>query len=249
MGDEFRDYKSDPTADNLIRLLRAHQDRVYRLCLQVLRRAHDAEDAAQEVLVRIADGVRKIDDADAFRRWVHRVSLNAALEAARKATRRKAHETRAAMKEPPKEPLDEESRRALFEAIAKLDDGSRELLLDHHFEGETLESPASRERVSPQAVSKRLERAREELKRGLPAGFVGIPDLGRLFERGIAPPVAPDLISGPVLAKVHSVAAALAAGGIAMTTKTSLVASVIVTAILCLIAGTGLGFLLATRSQ
>src|SRR5258706_9474464 len=129
MADEFRDYKSNPTSDNLIRLLRAHQDRVYRLCFQVLRRAYDAEDAAQEVLVRIVDGVRKVDDADAFRRWVHRVSLNAALEAARKATRRKAHETRAAMEDPPGKTLDEESRRSLFEAIARLDEGPRSLLL------------------------------------------------------------------------------------------------------------------------
>ncbi|HKS17458.1 MAG TPA: sigma-70 family RNA polymerase sigma factor, partial [Planctomycetota bacterium] len=144
MSDEFRAYKSNPTSDTLIRLLRSQQDRVYRLCFQVLRREHDAQDAAQEVLMRIVDGVRKIDDPGQFHGWVYRVSLNAALESIRKAARRQAHESRAAMTVPT-ELLDDESRRALFESLARLDDGPRSLLLDRYFEGETLESLASRE--------------------------------------------------------------------------------------------------------
>ena len=230
----FRDFKSHPTADSLIRLLRAHQERVYRLCLQVLRRAHDAEDAAQEVLIRIVDGVRKIDDADAFRRWAYRVSLNAALEAARKASRRRTHESRAAMENPPGKPLDEESRRSLFEAIARLDEGPRSLVLDHYFEGETLESLGSREGVSAQAVSKRLDRAREELKRALPATFMGLPDLGRLFERGTSAPAVPDLVSGPVLVKVAAIA-----GGAVVTTK-SLLLPIAIAALLAVCLGVGI---------
>ncbi|HEY3226547.1 MAG TPA: sigma-70 family RNA polymerase sigma factor, partial [Planctomycetota bacterium] len=234
----FSAFKSSPTSDSLIRLLRAHQERVYRLSLQVLRRAHDAEDVAQEVLIRIVEGVRKIDDADAFRRWVYRVSLNAALEAARKASRRRTHESRAAMKDPPGEPLDEASRGALFEAIARLNDGPRSLLLDHYFEGETVEALGSRDGVSAQAVSKRLERAREDLRRALPASALGAFDLGRLFERGISAPAVPDLLTGAVLAKVHSVAAALVAGGVAMTTK-SVLAPFAIAALLLLCVGAG----------
>jgi RNA polymerase sigma factor (sigma-70 family) len=240
----FRDYKSDPTTDSLIRLLRSQQDRIYRLCLQVLRRPHDAEDASQEVLIRIAEEARRFDDHDIFRRWVYRVSLNAALETARKAARRRAHETRAAMKDSPREALDEESRRALFEGISKLDDVPRSLLLDHYFEGETLESLGSREGVSPQAVSKRLDRAREELRRAIPASALGAFDLSRLFVRGTTTSGVPDLVSGPVLAKVAAVA-----GGTLMASKTSLVAAVVMTGILCLAAGTGLGLLLKSRPE
>ncbi len=144
------------------------------------------------------------------------------------------------MKDAPPSPLDDESRRALFEAIATLDDHPRGLLLDHYFEGETLESLASREGVSAQAVSKRLDRAREELRRAIPALGAALPDLGGLFEAQGG--VAPDLVSGPVLAKVGAVA-----GGALMASKTSLVAAVVITGVLCLAAGTGLGLLL--RSQ
>ncbi|HEU4339927.1 MAG TPA: sigma-70 family RNA polymerase sigma factor, partial [Planctomycetota bacterium] len=238
----FDAYKRDPTTDNLIALLRATQDRVYRLCFHVLRRPHDAEDAAQEVLIRIVEGVRGIDDAGQFHRWVYRVSLNAALESIRKSARRQAHESRAAMTVPP-EPLDEESRLALFEGIAGLDDASRTLILDHYFEGRTLESIASRDGVSPQAASKRLEKAREHLKRALPVGLLALPDLGGLFPRGGPPSAAPDLVSGAVLAKVHSIAA-LAAGGTVMASKSSIAAVVAFSLIACLGAGTGAVLLL-----
>ncbi|HZL71492.1 MAG TPA: sigma-70 family RNA polymerase sigma factor, partial [Planctomycetota bacterium] len=238
MREAFTDFKSDPTSDNLIRLLRAHQDRVYRLCLQVLRRPHDAEDAAQEVLMRMADGARGIDDADAFRRWVWRVSLNAALESARKAARRRVHESRAAMKPPAAAPLDDESRRALFEGIAKLDDGPRALLLDHYVEGETLESIAAREGVSPQAVSKRLERTREDLRRALPASMAAALDWGRVFEPGLG--ASPDLVTGAVLAKVAAVA-----GGAAMTTKSVLLPAVVA---VFLVLSAGGGLWVATKS-
>ena len=104
--------------------------------------------------------------------------------------------------------LDDESRRALFAGLASLDDPSRGLLLDHYFEGATLDALASREGVSPQAVSKRLDRAREELRRKLPASLAAI-DLNRLFEPGIAA-ATPDLVSGPVLAKAASATAGTA---------------------------------------
>ena len=245
----FSAFKSSPSPESLIRLLRAHQERVHRLCFQVLRRAQDAEDAAQEVLIRIVDGVRKINDPDAFRRWVYRVSLNSALEAARKASRRRTHESRAAMKDPPREPLDEDSRRALFEAISRLDDGPRSLLLEHYFEGETLGSLASREGVSAQAVSKRLDRAREEVRRALPASLGAALDLGRLFERGISAPVVPDLVSGAVLAKVHSIAALAAAGGGVMAAKSSIAGITFVVALACFVAGAGTGAALKGRSS
>jgi RNA polymerase sigma-70 factor (ECF subfamily) len=228
MSDEFRAYKSNPTSDNLIRLLRAHQDRVYRVCLQVLRRPHDAEDAAQEVLIRVVDGVRAFDDPDAFRRWLYRVSLNAALEAARKAARRRIHESRAAMTPPAAAPLDDESRRALFEGIAKLPDASRALLFDHHVEGETLESIAAREGVSPQAVSKRLERTREDLRRALPLAVA--LDWSRVFEPGLG--AAPDLVTGAVLAKV-------AAGGGVVAAKSSISALALL-AVFLLVTGTAI---------
>ena len=216
MTDAFDAYKADPTTDNLIRLLRAHQDRIYRVCFQVLRRAHDAEDAAQEALIRIAQGAPAVDDADAFRRWTYRVALNSALEAARKAARRRAHEARTPMKEPPPAPLDEESRRALFEAVERLDDRTRDVLLDHYVEGETLESIGARAGVTPQAVSKRLERAKEELKKALPAVLLAWPEFGRLFDRSaiVSPP---DLVSGHVLAKVATLG-----GGAAMAAKSSI---------------------------
>src|SRR5688572_948093 len=75
--DEFR---KAPSRESLQALLLAHQQRVYNACFQVLGRPADAEDAAQEVLLKLAAGARTVRDADAFRGWIYRVSLRAAID-------------------------------------------------------------------------------------------------------------------------------------------------------------------------
>jgi RNA polymerase sigma-70 factor (ECF subfamily) len=226
----FLSFRSHPAAGTLVDLLRSYQGRVHRLCYQVLHNSHDAEDAAQEALLKIPGEIRRFTDSDSFRRWLNRVSLNAALEVARKAARRRAHEARAAMPKP--EPLDAVTRLALFEALTALGEAPRNLLLEHYFEGESMESIGAREGCSAPAVFKRLEGARELLRRRLGgAGAMAVlPNLESLFP---PVPVAPDLVTGAVLARV-----AVVAGGTAMTVK-SVVLSLAITSglILCLAVG------------
>jgi RNA polymerase sigma-70 factor (ECF subfamily) len=240
----FLAFIAQPGSDSLIGLLRAHQGRIFRLCYQVLHNAEDAEDASQEVLLKIVDEIRQFADPVSFRRWLNRVSLNAALEAARKAARRRAHETRAAMQQLVPTPLDAATRLALFEAIAALGEGPRNLVLDHYFEGESLESIGQREGCSAPAVCKKLDDARESLRRRLGAS-VAIPSLESLFP---AAPAAPDLVTGVVLAQAKAAAAALVAGGAIMSTKAT-IAAIALTAILCLTVGTGFGVLLKRGSE
>ena len=245
----FQAFQDGPSSGTLVELLRAHQDRIFRLCYQVLRNVHDAEEAAQETLLKIPGEIRRFAEHDAFRRWLNRVSLNAALETARKAARRRAHETRAAMEKPVPEPLDGATRLALFDAIAALDDGPRNLILDHYFEGESLEAIGRREGYSAPAACKKLDEARETLRRGLGGGAAALavlPNLDILFD---AVPAAPELVTGAVLARAHSSAAVLAAGGTLVASKTPILVAVAVTALVCLTAGTGIGVALKSRSE
>src|SRR5687768_6849080 len=131
-GDPFLEYRDRPSPDTLVGFLRASQGTVYRLCYHVLQNAHDAEDAAQQVLLKIVEA-RRFDDRDQFQRWLYRVCLNAALEAGRKSSRRRAHESRAAMERTEPVTLNPDQRLVLFEAMAGLDDLSRTFLLEHYF--------------------------------------------------------------------------------------------------------------------
>lgn len=216
----FLALRARPSRELMVAFLRAHQGRIFRLCYQVLHNVHDAEDAAQSVLLKIVGEVRWFGDPNSFRRWLYRVSLNAALETARKAARRRDHEARSAMHKSVPKPLEGATRLALFEALADLDEPSRNLLLEHYFEGESLQSIADREGCSAPAVCKRMDHARESLRRRLggAGGLAALPNLEALFPPG---PVTPDLVTGAVLAQAESATADLAAGGIAMASKTT----------------------------
>src|SRR5262245_17282927 len=129
----LRHFQSSPSSESLRDLLKAHENRIYNACFQVLRRAEDAEDAAQEALLKVAEGARTARDADSFRGWIYRVSFRLALDHWRRREAVRNRESRAAMNRPAP-PLDDRERIALFEAMDGLDDRERSLLLEHYFE-------------------------------------------------------------------------------------------------------------------
>jgi RNA polymerase sigma-70 factor (ECF subfamily) len=211
---------------DLRELLRTHQAVVYTISLQVLRREHDAEDAAQEALIQIARGASNVREPRALARWICRVALTTALDHLRRRTRRARHEeARAAMTPLRPDPAAD----ALHEAMARLDDDERCLLVEKYFERRTLEEIGDREGVSAAAVGKRIERAKENLKRRL-----GLAALGAiaLLEAARPAPRIPDLVSTSAAVK------AAIAGGAAVGTKAVHV-GIGVAVVLLLLLGTG----------
>lgn len=63
-------------ADALEQLLRALKDPLFRLALRVLGNFADAEDATQEVLVKIMTGLSSFERRSALRTWAFRIALN-----------------------------------------------------------------------------------------------------------------------------------------------------------------------------
>ena len=61
---------------------------LYRHCLQMLGSVEDAEDALQEVLVRIWRGLDGFERRSSFRTWAHRIAINVCLSALRSRARR-----------------------------------------------------------------------------------------------------------------------------------------------------------------
>lgn len=61
-------------------LLARHQAWVYNLAFYMLHRRQDAEDATQEILVRVATGLSSFRRASAFRTWAHRIAVNHVLD-------------------------------------------------------------------------------------------------------------------------------------------------------------------------
>lgn len=69
-------------------LLARHVDRVHAICRRILGNEHDALDATQDALLAIARGIGSFDGRALFTTWCYRVATNAALDEARRRSRR-----------------------------------------------------------------------------------------------------------------------------------------------------------------
>jgi RNA polymerase sigma factor (sigma-70 family) len=218
----LRAFQHSPSREALRGLLLAHQHRIYNACFQVLVRTEDAEDAAQEVLLKLAEGARVARDADSFRGWIYRVSLRAAIDLWRRREATQARESRAAMNRPLSPPLDDRERIALFEAMDSLDDTERSLLLEHYFEKVPLTALADRRGVSAVAIWKRIDRAREKLKKLLlAAGFAAVSSRMADALEASVPAMAPtSLLAEAALSRILGEGVAL---GISKVSTTSAV--------------------------
>jgi RNA polymerase sigma factor (sigma-70 family) len=72
----------------LERLLRAIHDRVYRLALRMTARPPDAEDATQEILIRVITRLSTYRGEAALNTWIHRIAVNYLLDRAKNSVER-----------------------------------------------------------------------------------------------------------------------------------------------------------------
>ena len=70
-------------ANSLKLLLGRHQVWIYNLSLYMLHLRQDAEDATQEVLIKIATGLSQFNGASSFRTWARRIAVNHSLDCRR----------------------------------------------------------------------------------------------------------------------------------------------------------------------
>lgn len=71
-------------------LLRRHYDRVRAVCRRIAGSSRDADDAAQEAMIRIVRNLDRFDGRSAFGTWAYRIATNAAIDELRKRGRRPA---------------------------------------------------------------------------------------------------------------------------------------------------------------
>lgn len=72
----------------LSRLYQEHGQSIYRQALRILRNRHEAEDAAQEVFVRVLDTKAAYKGSGEFRGWLSRITTHHCLNQIRNTKRR-----------------------------------------------------------------------------------------------------------------------------------------------------------------
>jgi len=141
------------------RLVEEHYEYVFGVCFSILVNEHDAEDMAQETLLK---GFLKRDDLveiGQFRPWITRVARNLCVDFLRNKKHRKP-----SRKDP--EPVSQqemETQVALEMAIKRLPEDLRVPLLLYHFDGRNARSIAEHLNISHSNACQKLKRARRRL--------------------------------------------------------------------------------------
>jgi RNA polymerase sigma-70 factor, ECF subfamily len=162
-------------------LYRRHQRRVYRRALRILRNQQDAEDAVQRAFQRAAVNLQRFREDSSFATWLTRIVINEALMLLRqRRTRLPLDEnslddaqadggTEIADGRPiPEEILCESERRATVrQAVARLRESLRVVVLHGELQGLTSAQTARRLGLTVSAVKARAFHARRFLRKHL----------------------------------------------------------------------------------
>jgi RNA polymerase sigma-70 factor (ECF subfamily) len=147
-------------------LYRRHAGRVMAVCLRLTADRMRAEEALQDVFVRVWERLATFRGESAFGSWLHRLAINTVLHTMRSDRRREARVASAeglALDEVASAPMHVEDRMDLEDAIARLPEQSRTVVVLHDIEGFTHEEIAAMTGVAPGTVRSQLSRARRVL--------------------------------------------------------------------------------------
>ncbi|MCA8954239.1 MAG: sigma-70 family RNA polymerase sigma factor, partial [Planctomycetes bacterium] len=152
---------------------RAQHPEVYRLCLGFLACAAEAEDAAQEAILRLLDRLSQCDPTRPFTTWRNRVVLNLCRDRLRRAARRRVAESRSAEQRAGSgaasdagfDALDRaELQQLLTRALRILPQREREAVVLRDLEGNDVDDVASAMGISPSTVRSLTTLARRRLR-------------------------------------------------------------------------------------
>jgi RNA polymerase sigma-70 factor, ECF subfamily len=170
--------------DVLGELIERYYSRVYRLIFGILRNPHDSEEVIQEVFLRVFQKLDSFKGESTFSSWLYRVAINTTYMRLRE---RKNADVVSLEKigkfideqvgnagggddwtnRPDDELLTEESLNIISEAIEKLPDEFKTVLILRDVDGLSTEEVAKLLNLTPPAVKSRLHRARLFLRKRL----------------------------------------------------------------------------------
>ncbi|WP_440115443.1 RNA polymerase sigma factor [Paenibacillus sp. QZ-Y1] len=145
--------------DAFIRLIRQLENSLYNTAKSMLRKEEDVADAIQETILKAYKSLHMIREPQYFKTWMFRILIN---ECNTLLSRRSLSTSYAEVpaKPEPSSPFDEVDMR---EAVDRLDEQKRVVIVLHYFEDLSLRQVADALDISESAVKMRLSRARQEL--------------------------------------------------------------------------------------
>ncbi|MHC4621784.1 MAG: RNA polymerase sigma factor [Planctomycetota bacterium] len=142
-------------------LVKAYTGRVFAICLGLLGNRHDAEDIAQQALLKGFAEIGELRDGDRFGAWIGRIARNLCIDLMRRRERKQnALGRRTTMVD-----SDKEEYLRLQAALGRLPQEYRVVLMLYYFDGQSTKNIAETLEISEMAVHTRLSRARKRLRK------------------------------------------------------------------------------------
>ena len=142
------------------RLVEAYSGYVFAICLSLLGHSQDAEDVAQQVLLKGFTDITTLRNGNVFAAWIGKIAKNLCMDFIRRKKRQKNEFTlpESAVASSPKE------YPQLQDALAKLPEHHRMALMLYYFESQNSREIAEILQTSQDAVHTRISRARKQLR-------------------------------------------------------------------------------------
>ena len=153
---------NSPNEKFIVDAVNKYSDTVFRVAYQYTKDSSDAEDIVQEVFLKLFKTPPPQSDDEWLKAWLIRVAINKSKDFLRSKKRRRTAESNYI---PPSE--QPTSYNEVFEALAQLSERDRNALYLHYYEGYTAREVARILGGSERAMTKRICRAREKLKKFL----------------------------------------------------------------------------------
>lgn len=167
--------RNDATAFS--ELVARHQDRVYAAVLRFCGNAEDACDIVQRAFINAFRKIGEFKGDAAFSTWIYRIAFNQAISFRRENRRSTvsihSKEGDGLIAEPiddrpPGEAMEsEETRKKVQEALERLEEGDRQIIILKDLQGQSYDEIAAILNIPKGTVRSRLHRARLELREKL----------------------------------------------------------------------------------
>jgi len=147
------------------KLVKCYSGRIFAICLGMLGNREDAEDIAQQVLIKGLTNVSQLRDNEQFGAWIARIAKNLCIDFIRKQRNKQNRliepitTSQSSSKEHPE----------LQAALAKLSEEHRLALMLYYFDGRSAKSIGETFMISQAAAQTRISRARKQLRKLLEA--------------------------------------------------------------------------------
>lgn len=171
-------------------LVGRHQDRIYNLCYWMLGNRDEAADAAQDAFVRAFRSLSNFRGDSSFGTWLHRIAVNAAIDTGQRRKRapllysdlawpdqhnesgglekieaqNSAGQSTRERDEPGQIALRRERREAVRDALARLPEHYRMVIVLFDIEGHSYDEIATTLQLPLGTVKSRINRARAQLR-------------------------------------------------------------------------------------